>query len=170
MTMKIELLELLAWPFFIYGMKEEMLKKQNYKNYHLLVSISFILSILLFLYGCKIKDDSENGDNTLPTSERWLYTKGNKIYTHDGQVWQGRGANLQDTRGCNACTWSPPNTAEIKRRIDELVDVWGADFIRLTMESYAASQGRTHWQGILLDREYLDDIIEIVDYIKSQKG
>jgi endoglucanase len=147
-----------------------MLKTQNYKNYHLMVSLSFFLSIFLFLYGCKLKNGTENGDNTPPASGGWLYTKGNKIYTPDGQVWQGRGANLQDTRGCNACTWSPPNTAEIKRRIDELVDVWGADFIRLTMESYGTSGGRTHWQGIRLDREYLDDIIEIADYIKTKPG
>jgi hypothetical protein len=70
------------------------MKKQNYKNYHLMVSISLILIILLFLNGCKIKNDSQNGDNTPPTTGGWLYTKGNKIYTPDGQVWQGRGGKL----------------------------------------------------------------------------
>lgn len=135
-----------------------------------IISVSVILFIFLIWYGCKTKSDSQNGDTIPSSSEGWLYTEGNKIFTSDGQVWQGRGANLQDTRGCNACTWSPPNTTEVKRRIDELVDVWGADFIRLTMESYASSQGRTHWLGLLSDGEYLDDIKEIVDYIKTKPG
>jgi hypothetical protein len=148
-----------------------MLKRTN-KNYRFMASISIVLvitlSILFFLHACKIKKDPGNDDNTPPLNEGWLYTEGNRIYTSDGQIWQGRGANLQDTRGCNACTWSPPNTEEVKRRIDELVDVWAADFIRLTLESYDSSGGRTHWQGILLDTGYLDDIKEIVAYIKTK--
>ncbi len=145
--------------------------KRHYKrHYGTMVSISFLLFILLCLPGCKSNDDTGNGDQSTPSLEGWLYTAGNKIYTHDGQVWQGRGANLQDTRGCNACAWSPPNTAEVKRRIDELTGAWNADFIRLTLESYGSSQGRTHWQGILSDPEYLEDIKEIVDYIKTKPG
>jgi endoglucanase len=132
--------------------------------------VSIILFIILLLFGCKVKSSPGNGNNPSPSTGGWLYTEGNMIYTGDGQIWRGRGANLQDTRGCNACAWSPPDTMEVKRRIDELTDVWGADFIRLTMESYADSQGRTHWQGILLDPGYLDDIKEIVDYINTKPG
>jgi hypothetical protein len=88
----------------------------------------------------------------------------------DGTVWHGRGANLHDTRSCNACTFDPPSVAEVQRRIDELVDVWKANFIRLDLESYAASGGRTHWKGVLDDPAYLADIGRIVDYIGTKPG
>jgi hypothetical protein len=38
-------------------------------------------------------------------------------------------------------TVSPPNAGEVLRRIDELVDAWGANFLRLVLESYAADGG-----------------------------
>lgn len=110
----------------------------------------------------------ENRDG--PQDPGWLYTEGNKIYQSNGEIWFGKGANLQDTRGCNACTWSPPNVAEVKRRIDVLVDNWGANFIRLTLESYSEASGRTHWQGLLEDSEYLDDIKEIVNHVGRKTG
>ena len=100
-----------------------------------------------------------------PACGRWLYTQGNRIYRPDGTVWQGRGANIQDTRSCNACTWYPPDVDEVKRRVDALVDDWGADFMRLTLESYDSADGRTHWQSFLDDADYLADIIDIVDHV-----
>src|SRR5690606_27486729 len=69
----------------------------------------------------------------------WLRTVGNRVYDEDGRVWAAVGANLLYTRSCNACTSGPPNVGEVKRRIDELVDVWGASFIRLDLESYGSS-------------------------------
>ena len=123
----------------------------NELNYRNKIRIVRLLTLLIFLYGCKVTDGKDgNGNGGRPESQNtgWLYTRGNSIFISDGQIWQGRGANLQDTRGCNACTWDQPNTAEVKRRIDHLTGVWGADFIRLTLESYEYSQGRTHWQGI----------------------
>ena len=105
-----------------------------------------------------------------PSEGGWLYTEGNHIYTAEGTIWHGRGANLHDTRSCNACTWSPPNVDEVKRRVDELVDVWHANFIRLVLESYASAEGRVHYQGILDDPAYLADIVEIVRHIGTKPG
>jgi len=129
-----------------------------------------LLSVMTALFmDCKTKPgNGGDGDNSQLSG--WLYTAGNKIFKSNGEIWMGRGANLQDTRGCNACTWSSPDAAEVKRRIDELVDVWGANFIRLTLESYQQAWGRTHWQGLLQDSQYLDDIKEIVDWIGSKTG
>jgi len=139
---------------------------KQFKIFLLIVILS--VSTVLFM-GCKIKPgNGGNGDDSQLSG--WLYTEGNKIFKANGEIWMGRGANLQDTRGCNACTWSSPDVAEVKRRIDELVDVWGANFIRLTLESYQQDWGRTHWQGLLQDSEYFDDIKEIVDWIGSKTG
>lgn len=103
-------------------------------------------------------------------ASKWLHTDKNQIKTADGTIWRGRGANIHDTRSCNACAWNAPNVDEVKRRIDELVDVWGANFMRLTLESYSSSDGRVHWKGALDDADYLDDIKEIVAHIGSKPG
>lgn len=105
-----------------------------------------------------------------PACGQWLYTSGNRIYGPTGAVWQGRGANIHDTRSCNACAWTPPNVDEVKRRIDALVDDWGADFMRLTLESYASADGRVHWQSFLDDADYLNDIVEIVEHVGTKPG
>ena len=100
----------------------------------------------------------------------WLYTRSNKIYQPDGQVWVGRGANIHDTRGCNACTYSEPDLSEVLRRIDELVDAWGATFVRLCLESYASAAGRVHWQGLRQDPQYFRDVQRIVDHVGQKPG
>lgn len=104
----------------------------------------------------------------------WLHTAQNHILRSDGTVWHGRGANLNDTRSCNACTYQAPSAAEVMRRADELIDNWKANFIRLDLESYgSATEGgsppRVHWQGLLADAGYLADIQAIVSHI-SAKG
>ncbi len=100
----------------------------------------------------------------------WLHTRNNHIYKADATIWAGRGVNIHDTRSCNACTASAPNVAEVKRRIDQAVDVWHADFLRLTLESYDTAAGyRVHWQDLLHDPEYLADVVEIVDYIGEKE-
>lgn len=105
-----------------------------------------------------------------PPSSEWLTVSAQRIRLADGTPFHGRGANLHDTRGCNACAYGPPNVAEVKRRIDELVGVWKANFIRLDLESYAAADGRVHWQGILADPGYLADVQEIVAHAASKPG
>ncbi|MCA9660737.1 MAG: cellulase family glycosylhydrolase, partial [Myxococcales bacterium] len=115
--------------------------------------------------------DPTTGDTSTTTDgpgDAWLYTEGNHIYTGNGELWRARGANIHDTRSCNACTWGPPDVDEVKRRVDALVDDWGANFMRLTLESYAAAEGRVHWASFADDADYLADIVEIVDYIGTK--
>lgn len=103
------------------------------------------------------------------TGAGWLRTEGHRILRADGSVWQGRGANVHDTRSCNACTFSAPNVGEVKRRIDELVS-WGATFIRLDLESYPTQDGRLHWRGVLEDPAYFADVREIVRHVGTKPG
>jgi endoglucanase len=100
----------------------------------------------------------------------WLKTDGNKILNADGTPFHGRGANVHDTRGCNACTWEDPNPGEVIRRIDALVSDWHANFIRLDMESYEKSEARQHYKNLLEDENYLKDIQKIVAHVGSKKG
>ncbi len=101
----------------------------------------------------------------------WLRTDGNGIYLPTGERWRGRGANLHDTRSCWACAWAAPEVGEVTRRADELVDVWGADFVRLLLESYPDDQGgAVQWQGVLDDPEYLADLVEIVGHLRTKPG
>jgi len=105
-----------------------------------------------------------------PPSGDWLSVSAQRIRLPGGSPFHGRGANLHDTRGCNACAYGAPNPAEVKRRIDELVDVWKANFIRLDLESYAAADGRVHWQSLLADPGYLADIQGIVAHATAKPG
>jgi hypothetical protein len=50
------------------------------------------------------------------------------------------------------------------------VNNWHANFIRLTLESYASAGGRVNWAGILSDSDYLADIQNIVAYIGTKPG
>jgi endoglucanase len=100
----------------------------------------------------------------------WLYTQGNKIRKSDGTVWHGRGANIFDTRQCNTCAYQAPSVDAVKFRINELVDSWKANFLRLDLESYASADGRTHYQGVLQDAAYLRDLQEIVRHAASKPG
>lgn len=50
------------------------------------------------------------------TSSLWLLVSGNPIYTAGNAVWHGRGANLHDTRSCNACTYNRGRFTPAARR------------------------------------------------------
>jgi endoglucanase len=55
--------------------------------------------------------------------------------------------------------------------MDELIDVWGANFIRLLLENYPDDQGgAVQWQNVLDDPDYLQDVIELVDYATQKPG
>lgn len=108
--------------------------------------------------------------DTSTSSGGWLHTSGNRILLPNGKRWRGRGANIHDTRSCNACTWYPPDVDEVKRRVDELVDTWKATYVRLLLESYASAGGRRHYKGVLDDPTYLKHIKAIVDHITVTKG
>src|SRR5437868_15238549 len=100
----------------------------------------------------------------------WLYTNCNRIRRSDTQPWMGRGANLPDTRGCDACTPQGPNSDEVLRRLDALVDGPGATFIRLDLEAYPAAGGRVQWKGLLDDPQYLADVQKIVAHAATKPG
>lgn len=101
---------------------------------------------------------------------RWLHTRDNKFYHADDTVFRGRGANIHDTRSCNACAYEQPDVGEVKRRIDTLVDDWGANFMRLLLESSATADGRIQWQGPLDSQAYIDEIVQIVEHIGTKPG
>lgn len=103
-----------------------------------------------------------------PVVGEWLSTKANKIVKSDGTVWMGRGANLFDTRGCNACSTKAPNVDEVKRRIDEIVK-WGGTFIRLALES-GLDSSLVNYRPITQDAQYLADIKTITDYVMTKPG
>ena len=96
-----------------------------------------------------------------------LNTKGNAIVQADGGRWQGRGANLMDTRSCNACAYNSPDKGAVMRRAAELIG-WGATYLRLDLESYAQADGRVHWQSVVNDPAYLQDVVDIVRHISSK--
>jgi hypothetical protein len=114
----------------------------------------------------RVADIGSPGDGGVPSDE-WLRTSGNHIY-RGTKVFHGRGANLHDTRGCNACAYSAANAAEVNRRADELIDNWKANLIRLDLESYSSAGGRVHWKGVLEDTAYQADIRTIVSHISSK--
>ncbi|QQR90669.1 MAG: cellulase family glycosylhydrolase [Myxococcales bacterium] len=111
-----------------------------------------------------------SGDSA--SNDGWLYTSGNHIYLGDN-VWMGRGANIHDMRSCNACTWKDPEVGEVNRRLDELYDVWGANFVRLALESYAGAEGyraESNFKSILDDSSVLDQVEQIVDHIGQKEN
>jgi len=105
----------------------------------------------------------------------WLFTQAGALYqspTGGGPParWLGRGVNIHDTRSCDACTWIAPNVNEVKRRINEAVDVWGASLLRLNLESYVTANGRLQSLNLSDDQAYLRDLEEIVRHIGTKDG
>lgn len=107
----------------------------------------------------------------------WLRTEGNHIVGPDGRPFHGRGANVHDTRSCDSCAWEPPHVEEVTRRIDELVDVWHANFLRLLLESYPddgssrnGGNRRKHYKDILDDDDYFRDVMRIVGHVGKKRG
>jgi endoglucanase len=106
----------------------------------------------------------------------WLQVKGNRIRLPDGRPFHGRGANIHDTRSCDACDWEPANVGEVLRRIDALTDDWDANFVRLLLESYPddghakIGAARTHYKNVLDDDDYFHDVMRMVGHVGSKKG
>lgn len=107
-------------------------------------------------------DGYTTGDgSTPPPATGWLTTKGNAILDGNGRRFHGKGANLPDQRGCDACL-DNPDTAEEIRRIDELVS-WGANFIRLGLESDQVKDNVSN------DASYLADLKTVVAHAAKKK-
>lgn len=134
--------------------------------------VSLCIALLVPACGGSASGDGATPPPTAATSvpAGWLKTSGNRILRSDGTPWMGRGVNIHDTRSCNACAYGSANVAEVKRRIDEVVDGWGATFLRLNLESYATGEGRAHWGGVLHDPAHLADLQEIVRYVGTKPG
>ena len=103
----------------------------------------------------------------------WLRVAGPRILTPEGKPFHGRGANLNDTRSCDSCSWEKPHVEEVTRRIDSLVDEWHATFIRLLLESYpdpGPGQGRVHYKNVLEDENYFRDLMQIIGHVGKKPG
>lgn len=108
------------------------------------------------------------------SSTDWLHTEGSRILHEDGSPFHGRGANIFDTRQCGCCAWQTPHPDEVIRRIDELVDVWHANFMRLALQSYASNVyngiNLAQWGDVTQDASYLNDLKNIVAHIGTKPG
>jgi hypothetical protein len=104
-------------------------------------------------------------------SGQGLRVDGNKIVAPDGQPFHGRGANLHDTRSCMACAHLPADPEGLKRWADELLDGWGANFVRFDLEAYADDGGwRQQWRRLTDDAGYRADMENVVDHMTSKAG
>ena len=103
-----------------------------------------------------------DNSNTL-ASGKYLVASGNRLVWNDGTAWQGRGANIQDARGCGACVQTDlgESTQEVLRRIDALTDDWHANFLRLTLESDTTPD-------ILQSPNYLASVATIVAHVMQK--
>jgi hypothetical protein len=117
-------------------------------------------------------DDAPGDAGTdAPVSAPWLTVKGNRILLPDGTPFHGRGANLHDTRSCNACTSLDPDEPGLERWADELLDHWKASFVRFDLEAYAADDGyRKQWKSLGVDAGYLADMKKVVTHMTSKPG
>jgi endoglucanase len=98
-----------------------------------------------------------------------LHVDGNRLLGPDGKPFHGRGANLHDTRSCNACTGLPADPAGLERWSDELLDNWGSNFVRFDLEAYADDAGyRMQWKTLTDDPNYLSDILEVVSHMTGK--
>jgi endoglucanase len=106
---------------------------------------------------------------------------GNHIKNPNGTNFHGRGANLLDTRFCGVCGSASGGAdtevtrrAEVIRRMDDLVDNWHVNFIRIDLETM--SPGFTHTagvpaaDGVVNSPAYLQSIREIVDHAATKPG
>jgi hypothetical protein len=116
-------------------------------------------------------DERERESRAPSIASGWLRVVGTKILRPDGAPFRGRGANIHDTRSCDACSFEPPHVEEVTRRIDVLVDEWHATFLRLLLESYPdRGPGRAHYKNVEDDDDYFHDVMRIVGHIGKKPG
>lgn len=106
-----------------------------------------------------------------PTGGEALHVDGNQILLPNGEPFRGRGANLNDTRSCDACTWLEPDPEGLNRWSDELLDNWQANFVRFNLMSFTEDGGfRLQWRSVVEDPGYLADIQNTVTHMTSKPG
>lgn len=110
----------------------------------------------------------QDGGGNVPSSG--LRVVGNEILAPDGKPFHGRGANLNDTRSCNACAYAAADVDGLNRWSDELLDNWKANLVRFDLWSWATADGRVQWQSVTQDASYLADIKNTVTHMTSKSG
>lgn len=91
----------------------------------------------------------------------WLYTIGNSIHNVDGSPWLAHGVNLADMRANSQCLSPPSNNPNETIRRLKIVAGWGANVVRIPMETWHAGTGQSE---IVYSSAYLAAIKSIVDY------
>ena len=104
------------------------------------------------------------------SSGEGLRVEGNRLLGPDGKPFHGRGANLNDTRSCDACSFQAADVEGLNRWTDELLDNWHANLVRFDLWSYASSGGRTQWKSVTQDPSYLADIKNTVTHMTAKPG
>jgi hypothetical protein len=99
-----------------------------------------------------------------------LRVEGNHLLGPDGKPFHGRGANLNDTRSCNACSYAAPQVDGLNRWADELLDGWKANFVRFDLWSWASADNRVQWKSVTQDPSYLADIKNTVSHMTGKVG
>ena len=100
-----------------------------------------------------------------------LQIVGNKIMLADGVTpFHGRGANLHDTRSCNACSYAPASPDGVDRWADALIDDWHANLIRFLLSSKGApyNEYELQWENLVDDAAYLADVRQNVGHMTSK--
>lgn len=130
--------------------------------------------------GITVGPQSGDLSQKTPTGEGlitpWLNVKDKRIRLPNGRPFHGRGANVHDTRSCDACAFEPPKVDEVLRRIDALTDDWHATFLRLLLESYPddgkakVGNARVHYRNVLDDEDYFRDVMRMVGHVGKKKG
>lgn len=107
-----------------------------------------------------------------PPSSQGLIVQGNRILHADGTPFRGRGANLHDTRSCSACSFAPASPDGVDRWADELIDGWGATFVRFLLASREAPYNayELQWQNLVDDAAYLADVRQNVAHMTAKPG
>lgn len=103
----------------------------------------------------------------------WLRTRGNRILTSDDEPFRGRGANLHDTRSCDACSQLEPDPEGLMAWSDELIDNWHANFIRFNLWSFPDDGGfraPSQWKSLVDDPQYYEDIQTVVNHMTGKPG
>ena len=117
--------------------------------------------------GCTQANDS---DCPAPGTAGWLHTSGGQILDADGGVWMGRGVNMDDILFCAYdydLANGPADVTEAKAVVDELVNNWKVNFIRISM--YMGSYSQTY-SWINNTKNYATLMTEVVNYIGQYPG
>lgn len=102
-----------------------------------------------------------------------LLVMGNHIVEQStGMNFHGRGANLHDTRSCEACSFMPADPMGVNRWSDELADVWHANLVRFLLSAKSApfNASEVQWQNLVDDPAYLADIVTNVTHLTAKPG